>query len=44
MLTRLEDEAIKVGLKLNVKKTEMIIFNEEGDHNIKAKKGELITC
>ena len=42
MLTRLEDEVIKVGLKLNVKKTEMIIFNKEGDHNIKAKNGELI--
>ena len=34
MLTRLEDEAIKVGLKLNVKKSKIIIFNEEADRLI----------
>ena len=37
MLTRPEHEAIKVGLKINAKKTEIMIFNEEGDNNLTSK-------
>ena len=42
MLTRLEMEASKVGLHLNVEKTEVMVFNQENDFDIKAKSGEII--
>ena len=42
MLKRLESEASKVGLKLNVNKTEAMAFNQEAECNIKANNGDNI--
>ena len=39
MLTSIEFEAAKIGLHLNVKKTEVMHYNQEGITTIKAKNG-----
>ena len=42
MLTCIEIEAVKVGLHLNSKKTEVMHFNQEGGTTIKTRNGNVL--